>query len=96
MEKLKPMFFKGQKVICVNSKGTFRSGKRNPLIEGKSYVIEDADTYHPDAKESEVIVLLQGVDAAFRQTNFISEAVDFRLEDEINKILHKRNTLGYE
>lgn len=93
---MKPLFYKGQRIVCVNSNGTFKSGRRNPLIEGKTYTVEDADVYHPEAREGDVIIYVEGIDAAFRQTNFIPQSVDWHLENEITKILHKRNTYGYE
>lgn len=79
----KPLFEKGQKVVCVRRGRPFgiRFGRPNPLIEGKKYIIEDP---YAEIEGGKVYVTIHGLEGGdFRQVYFMPEEADYEMENEI-------------
>lgn len=84
----KPMFYQGQRVVCVDGgEPVGTCGTPNPIIEGKSYYISD-----PCRKETTkaIYVSLSGFNPnyAWRQDCFVPYDEDQKLEDEIREALN--------
>lgn len=87
---MKPLFYKGQIVTCVDSTGDgFDDGTPWPLIEGKKYTISNPE-YRNGIKSSCCGVELFNVVGVFDQTRFVPLEDDNKLEDEIKSALNER------
>lgn len=82
----KPMFYQGQRVVCVDRLPcTDGSLTNNPLIEGKSYYV--TNPHFPTCYVNKVYIMVSGIWAAFNQRQFVPYDTDKELENEIHEAL---------
>lgn len=84
----KPMFYQGQRIVCIQRFRCFSGGdKKNPLIEGKTYIVSNPDSKHPLSKSITVNLVGLPQSQHFRQLQFIPYDTDKELENEIHEAL---------
>lgn len=84
-----PLFYKGQKIVCVDSSGRSWKGTDTGIIEGKTYVVSNNWKLHFATSTYGIMVV--GIDdCIFRQTRFVPLDTNHQLEEEIFESLKGR------
>lgn len=95
---MKPLFYKGQIVTCIDSSTTngrgFDEDVNWPLIEGKNYTIENPDYKSNEIKDDVCAVTLFNVWGVFDQERFIPLEADRQADEEIHQALKGNKILA--
>lgn len=81
------MFTSGQRVVCVDSKGTFNTGRKMPLQEGRKYTIADPNYKTPFLTLHVAVTLIEVPGFVLSQLRFVPEDFDQYADNEFHQAL---------